>query len=92
MAMKQVGGVINLLWPVLGESTPVVIMAVAAKTVLCYSLSLDDPEVAAASLLSRAKLVQQMCVEAGANLRIVTQHRDSHCVMLSFAVESTSHL
>jgi hypothetical protein len=53
----------------LGESTPVVIMAIAAKTVLCYSLSLDDPEVAAASLLSRAKLVEQMCVEAGANLR-----------------------
>jgi hypothetical protein len=39
---------------------------------LCF----DDPTAAAESLLQRAALVQQLCVEAGSNLQ-VAQHRDT---------------
>jgi hypothetical protein len=39
-------------------------------------LSFDDPEAAAASLLERAKRVQQVCPEAFGNL-LIAQHRDS---------------
>jgi len=53
-------------------TVPPAIVQRLSHDMLCF----DDPDLAAESLLARAKMVEQMCVEAGNNLKIA-QHRDS---------------